>query len=247
MTTGHYKEYVADREFIDDYSAYQRRYAEQIRESDKTLIEIIRTLAADRPGLSLLDVGCSTGNLLRHVKRLVPGLELTGGDLTAQILEQCRADPELAAINFEEMDLLSLPERDFDIVVANAVLYLLSGEEFDRAARSVAGALRQGGTFIAFDFFHPFEQQLEIKETSRTHARGLMLHFRSQAQAETVLGDAGFDEISFRPFRIGIDLPRPDDDGEIISYTRTAADGERLLFRGALFQPWCHLVARKGA
>lgn len=247
MTSGYYKEYVADRKFIEDYSAYQRRYAEQIRESDKALIEIVRELAAAKPSLRLLDVGCSTGNLLRHLKRLVPGLELTGGDLTVEVLEQCRADPDLAGIAFEEMDLLGLPERDFDVVVANAVLYLLADEEFERAARSVAGALRPGGTFIAFDFFHPFEQELEIKETSRTHTNGLMLHFRSEGRARPVLGEAGFEEVAFRPFRIGIDLPRPADDGEIISYTRTAADGERLLFRGTLYQPWCHLVARKGA
>ena len=246
MSSQHYKEYVADREFIEDYSVYQRKYAEQVRESDRVVIDIVTELADGREGLRVLDIGCSTGNLLRHLRNLVPGLELTGGDLTPEVLEGCRADPELEGVEFEEMDLLDLPRERFDVVIANAVLYLMSDEEFERAAASIAGALREGGHFVAFDFFHPFEQELEIRETSRTHPRGLMLHFRPFDVGREVLGGAGFGEVDFRPFEIPIDLPRHEDDGELISYTRGAADGGRLLFRGTLFQPWCHAVARKG-
>lgn len=245
MTKPHYKEYVADEAFIEDYSVYQRRYAEQIRESDKVVIDIVSELAGDRPGLRVLDIGCSTGNLLRHLRRLVPGLELTGGDLTPAVLDQCRADPELEGISFAEIDLLDLPHGQFDVVVANAVLYLMGDEEFARAAASVSAALRPGGSLVAFDFFHPFEQLLEIRETSRTHPDGLMLHFRPYYAAREVLGRVGFTQVEFRPFAIPIDLTRPDDDGELISYTRSTADDERLLFRGTLFQPWCHLVAQK--
>ena len=246
MTQDHYKEYVADREFISDYSAYQQKYAEQIRESDRVVVDIVRELAAGEQGVRVLDVGCSTGNLLRHLKNLVPGLDLTGADLTPEVLDGCRADPELEGISFEEMDLLDLPEGRFDVVISNAVLYLMSDEEYERAAASVAAALRPGGSFVAFDFFHEFEQELEIRETSRTHPRGLMLHFRPRASAARVFREAGFEATDFRPFEIPIDLPRHPDDGELISYTRAGADGERLLFRGALYQPWCHLVARKG-
>jgi hypothetical protein len=56
------------------YDIYQKRYRDSIRESDKVLIELIRSVIGGRSA-SLLDVGCSTGNLLRHVKRLLPALE----------------------------------------------------------------------------------------------------------------------------------------------------------------------------
>jgi SAM-dependent methyltransferase len=245
VSSDHYKEYVADREFIEDYSVYQQRYADQIRESDRVVIDIVRELTAGRDGAEVLDIGCSTGNLLRHLRNLVESVSLTGADLTPEVLDQCRADPGLEGVAFEEMDLLDLPKGRFDVVISNAVLYLMSDDEYARAAASVAAALKPGGSFVAFDFCHPFEQELEIRETSRTHPRGLMLHFRPQASVERIFLDAGFAGVDFRPFEIPIDLERNPDDGELISYTRTAADGARLLFRGALFQPWCHVVASK--
>jgi SAM-dependent methyltransferase len=254
MTGGQYKAYVANQDFAADYSAYQQRYSEQIRESDRVVIEIVRELNEGRPGLRVLDIGCSTGNLLRHLNRLLPGLELTGGDLTPGVLAACRADAGLAGIEFEQLDLLDLPRERFDIVIVNAVLYLLDDEEFRTAAESVSGALRAGGALVAFDFFHLFAQELEIKETSRSHPAGLLLHFRSEARSRSILTDAGFGDVDFRPFSIPIDLEpgsryRDDLGGfeDLNSYTRMAADGERLLFRGTLFQPWCHLVATKAS
>jgi SAM-dependent methyltransferase len=247
-----YKAYVADEDFSADYSAYQQRYSEQIRESDRVVIEIVRELNEKRQGLRVLDIGCSTGNLLRHLNVLVPGLELTGGDLVPDVLSACRADPGLAGIEFEELDLLALPRERFDIVIVNAVVYLLNDDEFRTAAQSLSGALRAGGALVMFDFFHPFRQELEIKETSRSHPAGLVLHFRSEARGRSILTDAGFDDVEFRPFSIPIDLEpgnryRDDPGGfeDLNSYTRLAADGERLLFRGTLYQPWCHLVAQK--
>jgi SAM-dependent methyltransferase len=238
-----YREYVADERFISDYSEYQRRYANTIRESDRVLIELVREVTGGTPA-SLLDIGCSTGNLLRHLKQVVPEVGLTGGDLTPAVLDACRADPELEGVAFEVLDLLELPPSTFDVIVANAVLYLLRDGEYEEAAASVAQALRPGGTFLAFDFFHPFEQDLTIREASKTHPDGLTLHFRPYSRARAVFQEAGFAEVEFRPFAIPIDLERPEDDAEIISYTVPAADGTRQLFRGTLYQPWCHFVAR---
>ena len=73
-----------DGAMLARYDDYQQRYRDSIRESDKVLIDLIREAAAGRPA-RLLDIGCSTGNLLRHIRRLVPGLDLHGGDLAASL------------------------------------------------------------------------------------------------------------------------------------------------------------------
>lgn len=245
-----YQEYVADEAFLRDYNAYQAKYAQQIRESDRVLIGLVRDIVARRDAagapLRLLDIGCSTGNLLLHLKRLVPGLALTGGDLAKSSLASCRANPDLAGIDFRVLDLLALPSKPrYDVIAVNAVLYMMTDEQFERALRSLAGALEPEGTMIAFDFFHPFEQDLTIIEASKTHPDGLRLRFRPISRATATLQAAGFENAVFRPFTLPIDLPRHQDPSELITHTVRAADGRRLPFRGTLFQPWCHLSAEK--
>jgi SAM-dependent methyltransferase len=246
-----YREYVTDEKFLTDYQRYQQRYAVTIRESDRILIELLRGLVTSRPegdAFKVVDVGCSTGNLLLHIKNALPALSLTGGELDKGSLELCRTNPDLSGIRFEEIDLLKIPyASEFDAVLVNAVLYMLAEAEFKQALHSVAAALRPGGTLLAFDFFHPYDQQLDIKETSETHPNGLMLHFRPQHLVRQWLADAGFDSVKIHPFRIPVDLPHPERAGDMRSYSVLTSTAERLLFRGALFQPWCHLVAVKGA
>ena len=41
------------------------------------------------------------------------------------------------------------------------------------------------------------------------------------------------------------DLPRPTEEKDVTSYTEHTKDGRRLSFRGSLFQPWCHVTAKK--
>ncbi|MDP2323911.1 MAG: hypothetical protein Q8N51_07775, partial [Gammaproteobacteria bacterium] len=61
-----YGHYVTDEAFLRDYNAYQAKYAENIRESDKVLLRLVSDIVsrAGAASLSLLDIGCSTGNLL---------------------------------------------------------------------------------------------------------------------------------------------------------------------------------------
>jgi SAM-dependent methyltransferase len=245
-----YHEYVTDEAFLRDYNAYQAKYAQQIRESDKVLIGLVRDIAERRDSaggpLRLLDIGCSTGNLLLHLKRLIPGLALTGGDLAESSLAACRANPELSGIDFRMLDLLDLPgDSRYDVIAVNAVLYMMTDEQFEQALRSLVRALQPGGTMIAFDFFHPFEQDLTIIEASKTHPNGLRLRFRPISRATAALNAAGFENAVFRPFTLPIDLQRHQDPSELITYTVPAADGRRLPFRGTLFQPWCHLTAQR--
>jgi SAM-dependent methyltransferase len=243
MTT--YREYVEDEDFHRGYAEYQRRYATQPPERDKVTIELVRRLVAGRTGVRLLDAGCSTGNLLLHLSRAVPGLELTGGELVDAVIEANRRNPDLAGTTFERLDVLDLPAARWDIVVVNAVFYLFPWGEFERALASVSRALVPGGSLVAFDFFHEWGQDLAIVERSETHPNGLALHLRPQRDVEPLLRRHGFERVEFRPFSIPIDLPRPERLEDMGSYTRRTEDGERLLFRGALFQPWCHLVATK--
>ena len=245
-----YQDYVTDQAFLDEYNAYQAKYAKQIRESDKTLISLVKDFVAgynkNLSSVSFLDIGCSTGNLLMHLKRMIPGLDLTGADLAESSLAECRANPNLEGIRFEVMNLLDLPQnRKYDIIAINAVLYMMEDEQFKTALGSVARTLNPGGIVFVFDFFHPYPQDLHILEISKSHPSGLRLRFRPMSFASEALGNAGFKDVIYRPFTLPIDLPPSGGEGDLITYTVPAQDGRKLPFRGTLLQPWCHMSAVK--
>ena len=234
---------------MTDYIAHQKRYVDKIRESDRVILDLIARAIAARPHPAgrpaLLDIGCSTGNLLRHIRRTIPSLALSGGDLSDLQLETCRQDPELQGITFLRADLRALPaDREYDLIVCNAILYGFDQAGFAQCISSIAGALEPGGSLIVFDFFHPWKQEVAIIEKTGGFPGGHPLHFRSYRITEDVLHAAGFDQVRFQPFEIPIDLPLPPlDTDHVESYTVPTASGGRLLFRGTICQPWCHLVA----
>jgi len=238
-----YEKYVKDSTFLAYYNEYQRRYAGQIAERDKVLLGLLAEKTQGRG--TLLDIGCSTGNLLLHIRRAFPEMKISGGELADSSLAEARANPELAGIVFEQMDMLDLKGR-YDCIVANAVAVYFGWDEYERALASVARALSPGGIYFAFEWLHPFDDQdLEIIETTVSHPEGLKIHFRPYGKVARLLTKYGFEDVEFHPFVLPIDLPFPGHQGDAISYTMRKDDGERLCFRGALYQPWCHMSARK--
>ncbi|MBX7207085.1 MAG: methyltransferase domain-containing protein [Verrucomicrobiaceae bacterium] len=248
-TTFSYEEYVTDKPFLDAYNDYQRRYASTIRESDRVLLKMVSDWIGQNQGSTarprLLDIGCSTGNFLLHLKRLAGDkLAMTGGDLAVSSLDSCRANPELAGIDFQVMDITELPAEAFDIVVVNAVLYMFTDEQYQAALRGLRRALRPGGAVMVFDFAHEFAQDIEIIEKTSSHPNGLRLSFRPMEKISRSTAEAGFSKAEFQPFVLPIDLPRPADNAEIITYTVKNEQGARMAFRGTLYQPWCHMIYR---
>jgi SAM-dependent methyltransferase len=84
-----YDEYVKDEKFLTFYNDYQKRYASEIAERDKAMLRLIAEKTSGNG--TLLDIGCSTGNLLLHIKRAFPGMKLTGGELAESSLTAARA------------------------------------------------------------------------------------------------------------------------------------------------------------
>lgn len=242
-----YQDYVIDEIFLRAYNEYQARYAEQIRESDKVIIGMVKEIVENAPErrLSILDIGCSTGNLLLHLKRIVPEADYVGGDLAESSLEVCRKNPGLGGINFKKLDILTLPKNSFDIVIVNAVLYMLDNSQYVQALKSIFGALHKKSFTLIYDFAHPFDHQnITVIETSISHPTGLRLSFKPMKLVAQSIEIAGFDKPKFYPFELPIQLPKPAFDEEVVTYTIDSNEG-RLMFRGALYQPWCHVVARK--
>src|SRR5688572_8327005 len=229
-----YETYPHDTRHMQGYIAYQQRYVSSIRESDRVILEMLAATLSRRRShaeAKVLDIGCSTGNLLRHLKQAFPSLALTGGDLSDLQLEVCRKDRQLDGVDFRRLDIKALPAGEkYDAILANAILYGFDQNGFEQSLRSISGALRPGGVLIVFDFFHPWKQEIEIIEKTRGFPQGHPLHFRPFIKTEDTLREVGFAGVEFRPFAIPIDLPQQDHAAEDIrTHTVVTTDGERLL------------------
>jgi SAM-dependent methyltransferase len=116
-------------------------------------------VAMARGGRSrVLDLACGSGRL--SVPLAEAGLQVTGGDLSAKMLERARRSAEARAVKLE---LVQLDMRHFDqngrtfdtiIVAMNSVLHLHSLDDFSEFFRSVARHLSRNGKLV-FDVFLP--------------------------------------------------------------------------------------------
>lgn len=240
---------TASPEFMaTTYYEYQKRYSQEMRKSDKVMLNLVLPFlqkSARRP-FRLLDIGCSSGNFVAHLRDRAPDIEYWGGDIQPAVIERCRSEPHLKGIRFEVMNIRDLSAwPQFDAIVANAVLFRFSEEDLATICCSLASALTRSGPLFTFDFYHRFEQDLTIVDKSAWHPQGLMLHMRSYRTASRIFREANFEEPLFLPFRLPIDLPERTDPSDVGTYTRTTTDGERIMFRGVIYQPWCHMTTRK--
>jgi SAM-dependent methyltransferase len=232
----------------DEYAAYTAKYRDRIKESDRQILQLASQLVkSDGAGCTIVDVGCHTGNLLHHLRKQHPKAKLIGWDIFPPIVERCRADPALSGIEFDVVSVLDIKaEAVADVAILSAVLGRFNDQEHELAWRGIWKALKPGGHAVVFDWYHGFRQTVRIIDETDLHPEGLILTFRSSLAMEDQLKKLGFDHIEFHPFRISVDLANKNAADAVNTHTRRAADGERLQFRGSIFQPWCHMLARKG-
>ena len=115
-----------------------------------------------------------------------------------------------------KLDIRALAtEKKYDIITTNAILYGFDELGFSESISSIASALNPEGYLIAFDFFHPWKQEVSIIEKTGNFPEGHPLHFRSYDLVQSTLKRNGFDDIQFKPFSIGISISYATKYGEV--------------------------------
>lgn len=103
---------------------------------------------------SMLDVACGTGVLLGEMRRLIPGLQVTGLDQSEEML---KVGAQRLGAGYPPADLIKgdmtgfFLGRKFDIVTCtfDALNHILEAEGIRCAFASVASHLDQGGWYVA--------------------------------------------------------------------------------------------------
>jgi SAM-dependent methyltransferase len=146
--------------------------------------------ALERNGLRgrrLLDVGCGTGK--SFLPMLARGWEVTGCDISAAMLELARAKAGDAA-QLSVADMRELPVfGEFDLVFAldDAINYLLSTEELERALRGMRANLAPTGLLL-FDVNALQAYRTFFAEKAVVEREGSRLVWRGQASVDTPPG-----------------------------------------------------------
>lgn len=87
-------------------------------------------------GSSVLDVGCAKGYLLYELGRCLPGLSLSGLDISHYALENGKEEVRDRLVH-GSADSLPFEDKSFDLVVSLATVYFLEEADCGRALREI--------------------------------------------------------------------------------------------------------------
>ncbi len=102
-------------------------------------------------GETVLELGCGTGSMWQGVV-LPEKCRLTLTDLSAGMIETCKANTAHLQADYRVCDAMNLPWADgsFDVVIANMMLYHVP--DIDRALSEIRRVMKLGGRFYAATF-----------------------------------------------------------------------------------------------
>lgn len=160
-------------------------------------------------GMNLLDVGCGPGTITVGFARAVAPGEVTGIDLSEEVLAQAREHAASEAVDnltFEFGDVYQLEYEDgvFDVVYANQLLQHLTDQP--RALREMRRVLKPGGLLTVRDTDYatmaPWPKFPEFDEWSRLY-HSVAYHNNAEPDAGRQLThwvrEAGFTDYELHP------------------------------------------------
>lgn len=117
--------------------------------------ELVRRAAAGSPPARVLEIGCGTGTNLVQLKNLLPGAELHGLDLSADMLDRARRrlDPavNLRQQAYDQPLTRARAEPGFDLILTSYTLSMIN-PGWEAAIDHMATDLAAGGRVALVDF-----------------------------------------------------------------------------------------------
>ncbi len=159
--------------------------------------------AGIKPGDSVLDVGCGTGNLTLTAKAYAgPTGSVNGIDASPEMISQARTNAQRTGLNavFEIglIEKIPYPAASFDMVINRLMIHHLPDDLKRRGLAEILRVLKPGGSLFIADF----------KAPSNTLLGHLALAFSRHRRMQTdvwglvqMVNEAGFVEVDSGPTR----------------------------------------------
>lgn len=174
-----------------------------IHEREELLVEIFRTLGLTTlAGLRILDVGCGTGALLRHLFDFGADPENCCGvdvlDTRLRVAKHLGPNVGFVLANSAE---LPFPEESFDLALQFTVFTsVLAAQLKRRMAAEIVRTLRRGGRFIWYDFSYDNGRNANVQGIGRREIQRLLPGCRLRFWRVTVAPPIGRPAARLYPF-----------------------------------------------
>lgn len=192
------------------------RQAERIEKSpeftDAKVLRLIASTAFAGPGRKILDVGCGPGILSEAMAML--GAEVTGMDLTAEMIKRAKARcTGMAGVTFIEGDAENLPFEDgaFDSAAARLTIHHFTKPK--TVLREIRRILKPGGRLTVVDITSPADtREAQLHNALETLRDPSHVRAYSELDLSALISETGFSIVDMvkwtreRLFKEWVDL-----------------------------------------
>ncbi len=210
-----------------------------LKSHEQKMIELLKSELSQDSKEKLLDIGCSDGMFLRHLRSEFASLDLWGLELDDKFIQQGKAQNDQAGVQIMQGDASSVDSSTkYDVILASGILSV-----FDEPFPILEGwlnCLASNGILIVFGYFN--ERDLDTRIHYRNHfddhgwETGLTAY--SQKAYQKYFGEKGQVSVDFIPFVPDFDIQ--EDENPIRSYTVQTKSGKRLIVIGG------HIICNMG-
>jgi len=144
-----------------DYIYFEEDYYKNKKETFSFLIDILKNYRKDK--FSLLDLGCSRGELLYHIKNdLINYSKLSGLDYSEDLIKSAKEQDFLKGIDFHVGDAQNFElNQKFDFIVCSGTVGYF--DSLDELFKMIKKHLNKGGVALVFHLFNELDVDVHVK------------------------------------------------------------------------------------